>query len=87
MQWAIAGHGIVAAAEYFMASEAIRSGALVHVLREYPMPEQGLFVVRPPGAYVPGKVRILIDLLVERFGGEPYWDDCQMSAHGRERQA
>ncbi|TCR70606.1 LysR family transcriptional regulator [Bosea sp. BK604] len=82
MQWAIAGHGIVALPN-FMASEAIRSGALQHLLWEFPMPEQGLFVVRPPGAYVPGKVRVLIDLLVERFGGEPYWDDCQMAARQR----
>jgi DNA-binding transcriptional LysR family regulator len=82
MQWAIAGHGIVALPN-FMASEAIQSGKLVHVLREYPMPEQGFFVVRPPGAYVPGKVRVLIDLLVERFGGEPYWDACQMAARER----
>lgn len=81
MQWAIAGHGIVALPN-FMASDAIRGGKLEHVLREYPMPEQGLFVVRPPGAYVPGKVRVLIDLLVERFGGEPYWDECHMAARG-----
>ena len=37
-------------------------------------------MVRPPGAQVPGKLRALIDLLVERFGGEPYWDACQMRA-------
>ena len=51
------------------------------------MPEHGIYVVRPPGSYVPGKVRVLIDTLVERFGGEPHWDRCLMSAHGRERQA
>ncbi len=79
MRWAAAGHGIVALPN-FMASDSIRSGELVHILRDYPMPEQGLFVVRPPGAYVPGKVRVLIDLMVERFGGEPYWDACQMAA-------
>ena len=26
---------------------------------------------------------MLIDLLVERFGGTPYWDPCQMEAHQR----
>ena len=27
---------------------------------------------------MPGKVRVLIDLLVERFGGVPFWDRCLM---------
>jgi hypothetical protein len=67
----------------FIASDAIRSGAVVPVLLDYPMPTRALYVVRPPGAYVPGKVRVLIDLLVERFGGTPYWDPCQMEAHQR----
>jgi hypothetical protein len=35
---------------------------------------------------VPGKVRILIDTLVERFGGEPYWDRCLMHAPDRVSQ-
>ncbi|WP_200902043.1 hypothetical protein [Microvirga vignae] len=43
-------------------------------LPEYPTPEYGIYVVRPPGSYVPGKVRVLIDMLVERFGGTPEWD-------------
>ncbi|MBX9876638.1 MAG: hypothetical protein K2X84_17385, partial [Beijerinckiaceae bacterium] len=53
------------------------------LLWEFPLQEHGLFVVRPPGAYVPGKVRVLIDLLVERFGGAPYWDPCQAAARER----
>lgn len=82
MQWAVAGLGL-AVLPTFIASDAIRSGALEHILWEYPMPEHGLYVVRPPGAYVPGKVRILIDLLVEQFGGAPSWDPCQMAARER----
>jgi DNA-binding transcriptional LysR family regulator len=74
---AIAGLGI-AAVPTFLASEAIGSGEVEPLLLDFPMPEQGLYVVRPPGAHVPGKVRVLIDFLVERLGGEPYWDPCQM---------
>ncbi len=33
---------------------------------------------------MPGKVRVLIDLLVERFGGAPYWDPCQQAARQRD---
>jgi DNA-binding transcriptional LysR family regulator len=77
LQWAAAGLGI-AEAPSFLVSDAIESGALEPLLLDYPTPEHGIHVVRPPGAYVPGKVRVLIDTLVERFGGEPDWDRCLM---------
>jgi DNA-binding transcriptional LysR family regulator len=77
LQAAIAGLGI-AALPTFLAAAAIESGAVVPLLTSFPMPEGGLYVVRPPGSNVPGKLRVLIDLLVERFGGEPYWDACAM---------
>lgn len=79
LAWAKAGLGIVVLPT-FIASDSIRDGSLVPVLWEFPMQEHALYVVRPPGAYVPGKVRVLIDLLVERFGGTPYWDPCQIAA-------
>ena len=61
----------------FIAGPALERGTIVPVMRDYPMPEAGLYVVRPPPAsHVAGKVRALTDLLVERFGGEPYWDAC-----------
>jgi len=82
LDWAKAGLGIVLLPT-FIASDAIRAGELVPILWEYPMQEHALYVVRPPGAYVPGKVRVLIDLLVERFGGTPYWDPCQIAARER----
>ncbi|KRE09753.1 transcriptional regulator [Bosea sp. Root381] len=82
LAWAKAGLGI-AQLPTFIASEAIRSGELEPLLTAFPMQEHALYVVRPPGAYVPGKVRVLIDLLVERFGGVPYWDPCQIAARER----
>lgn len=79
LEWAKAGLGIVVLPT-FIASDSIRDGSLVPVLWEFPLQEHALYVVRPPGAYVPGKVRVLIDLLVARFGGTPYWDPCQIAA-------
>jgi DNA-binding transcriptional LysR family regulator len=75
LQWAIAGLGI-AAGPSFLVGDAIESGRLEPLLLDYPMPEFGIYVVRPPGSYVPGKVRALIDTLAEHFGGEPVWDRC-----------
>jgi len=83
LQWAIAGLGI-ADAPSFLVSDAIASGALEPLLPGYPTPEYGIYVVRPPGSHVPGKVRVLIDTLVERFGGTPDWDRCLMRVDGQE---
>jgi DNA-binding transcriptional LysR family regulator len=75
LQWAVAGLGI-ADLPSFLLSDAIESGSVEPLLLDYPLPEHGIHVVRPPGTWVPGKVRVLIDTLVERFGGEPVWDRC-----------
>jgi DNA-binding transcriptional LysR family regulator len=75
LQWAIGGLGI-ADSPSFLISDAIESGALEPLLLDYPQPEFGIHIVRPPGSHVPGKVRVLIDTLVERFGGTPDWDSC-----------
>lgn len=64
---ALAGLGIAALPD-FVIERHIASGALVPVLGDYPSPEAGLYVVRPPGAFAPRKVRALIDILGERFG-------------------
>lgn len=76
LQWAEAGLGL-ALLPSFIAGEAIRAGRVEPVLVEFPLPESGLYVVRPPGAYVSGKVRVLTDLLVERFGSAATWDPCR----------
>jgi DNA-binding transcriptional LysR family regulator len=64
---AIAGLGIAALPD-FLVDAHIASGALVPLLADYPVPEAGIYVVRPPGEFAPRKVRVLIDILVERLG-------------------
>ena len=63
----LAGLGIAALPD-FLIEEHLDSGALVEVLAEYPMPEAGLYVVRPPGSHPPQKVRALTEIMVEKFG-------------------
>jgi DNA-binding transcriptional LysR family regulator len=67
----LAGLGIAMLPD-FLIDEHIASGALVTLLPQYPMPEAGLYVVRPPGDHPPRKVRVLTDMLVERLG-----EDCR----------
>lgn len=64
---ALAGLGI-ALLPNFLISEHLANGALVQVMPDHPMPEAGVYVVRPPGGSAPCKVRVLIDIMVERFG-------------------
>jgi DNA-binding transcriptional LysR family regulator len=64
---ALAGLGISMVPDFLIEAH-IATGALVPVLVDFPPPEAGLFVLRPPGDFPPRKVRALIDILVERFG-------------------
>ncbi len=67
MTAALKGLGIFLAPD-FLAGPHLQAGELVEVLPDYPAPAGGLYVVRAPGEHVPRKIRVLIDLLVERFG-------------------
>jgi DNA-binding transcriptional LysR family regulator len=60
----------------FIASPALESGALIPLLRNFPMPEAGLHILMPPGRSVTARVRALSDFLALRFGPEPAWDPC-----------
>lgn len=64
---ALAGLGIAALPD-FLIDEQLATGALVPLLVDYPLPEAGLYVVRPPGARAPRKVRALTEILIEKFG-------------------
>lgn len=73
---AAAGLG-VAMLPTFLVGPSIDKGEVVPLLLDFPAPPLGLYVVRPPpAAHMPAKVRALTDLLIERFGGEPFWDAC-----------
>lgn len=74
MHAAVAGLGIARLPTFLL--HARNALDLDQVLPDYRLPGSGLYLVRPPGT-APGKVRALTDLLVERLGGEPYWDRCR----------
>ncbi len=66
---ALAGLGIALLPD-FLIDEHVASGALAVVMPDYPMPEAGVYVVRPPGGGASCKVRVLIDIMVEKFGAK-----------------
>jgi DNA-binding transcriptional LysR family regulator len=63
---ALAGLGIAGLPE-FMLDRHLATGALVQVLVDFPPPEGGIYIVRPPGDFPPRKVRALIEIMLERF--------------------
>ena len=63
---ALAGLGI-AYLPNCLTDEHIASGALVAVMTAYPVPEGGIFLLRPHGP-ASRKLRVLAEFLIERFG-------------------
>lgn len=76
VQAAEAGLGLVAAPLHLIA-DSMEAGRLKPVLSDFQILDRGFYVVRPPGPYVPAKLRALIDLLVESFEGERVWNRRQ----------
>jgi DNA-binding transcriptional LysR family regulator len=64
----------------FLAGPALRRGDIVRLLEGYEIPEAGLYVVRPPPAEpLPMKLKVLTDIMVEKFG-DGDWDGCARDA-------
>jgi DNA-binding transcriptional LysR family regulator len=51
-----------------LVEDYIASGALVAVMKRYPIPDGGIFLVRPPNIQPSRKLKALTDLLLARFG-------------------
>ena len=64
---AVAGIGISALPNDHI-QEHLDSGALVPVMPNHPIPEHGIYVVRPPGQHPSRKIRVLTEMLIECFG-------------------
>jgi DNA-binding transcriptional LysR family regulator len=73
VQAAVDGLGIMLAPT-FIAHEALRSGAVIPILRDWRAVEPGLFAVMPPGRVDVLKVRAFVEHLAKAIGKEPYWD-------------
>jgi DNA-binding transcriptional LysR family regulator len=63
---ALAGLGI-AHLPKGLVHEHLDSGALIPIMQKHRIPPCGAYVVRPPGQHTTSKVRILTDLLIEKF--------------------
>ncbi len=64
---ALAGIGLAGLPEALI-TEHLASGALIEVMPRYPLPELGIYVIRPPGQHPARKIRVLAEMLIECFG-------------------
>lgn len=65
---AIAGLGI-SCEPMFSAGEWLEQGVLKQILADFATPELGIYAVLPGNRHVPHRLRVLMDFLVERLGG------------------
>lgn len=72
---AIRDHGL-AYLPTFIAYEAIESGTLVPLLTKFKPEPLHAYAIYPQTRHLSQRVRSLVDFLVERFAGTPYWDKC-----------
>ncbi|GLQ30850.1 LysR family transcriptional regulator [Litoribrevibacter albus] len=60
----------------FVANPEIKAGRLVKLFPDYEMPGKTMYAVYPERQFLPAKVRVFIDFMSEKFGGDiPYWDE------------
>lgn len=73
VQSALAGIGLIKLSS-FMVTENVKNGSLISVLEEYCARDIDIHAVYPNQRYIPTKVTVFLDYLVERFSSERYWD-------------
>lgn len=69
---AIAGVGLIKLSS-FMVTEEIKMGNLYSILNNYCEQDINIHAAYPSQRYLPYKVRVFIDFLLERFDSENYW--------------
>jgi DNA-binding transcriptional LysR family regulator len=73
LEAAVDGLGIILTPT-FIAHDALRSGRLKAILRDWHPVEPDFYAVMPPGRDKTLKVKTFVDHLAAEIGDEPYWD-------------
>ncbi len=71
---ALAGIGLVKLSS-FMVTEEVKNGRLISVLGDYCEQDIDIHAAYPNQRYLPSKIRVFIDFLIDRFRPEYYWND------------
>lgn len=71
--WALAGLGL-AWRSLWEVKDDLSDGRLVTVLERFSSPDYPVYAVVPQRRFLPGRVRLFIDYLKERYSSPGYWD-------------
>jgi len=69
---ALRGMGLVDLPSFLVAQD-LEKGTLVSVLETFIRQDGGVYAVYPHARYLPPKIRVFVDFLAERWGGDPDW--------------
>jgi DNA-binding transcriptional LysR family regulator len=69
---ALRGLGLVDLPSFLVGAD-IEAGTLVPVLHSFIRQEGGIYAVYPHARYLPPKIRVFIDFLADRWGGDATW--------------
>lgn len=58
----------------FVAGDAIRSGRVIRLLQEFEVEPYDVYLLYPHSRHLAAKVRLLVDMLIERYQGTPAWE-------------
>ncbi|WP_352259856.1 LysR family transcriptional regulator [Psychrobacter sp. TB55-MNA-CIBAN-0194] len=72
---AVKGHGITFLPT-FITYQTVANGDLVPILQQYQLPMLTAYAVYPKNRFLSQRCRYFIDFIAERFGDNPYWDEC-----------
>jgi len=61
----------------FISSEAIEQGLLCPILTDYTFPDEAIYAIYPQQRFLPRRVRVLIDYIVEEFANNSDWDQVK----------
>lgn len=73
---AVAGLGIALLPTFIIGKE-LQAGKLVTVLPGWRASTLQLCLLYPPNRHLAERVRVFVEFIYERFGGEPYWDQVK----------
>lgn len=59
----------------FIAGGALRAGSVKRVLEAFETEPYMVHALYPHSRHLAGKVRVLVDFLIERYRGTPHWED------------
>ncbi len=70
----------------FIAGPELNRGSMVRILADYYMPQQTMYAIYPERRHLPSKVRVFLDYIGDKLGGDsPSWDRGLSFPHTEQR--